>query len=292
MRRLLPVLGLALAAANASAAPPTPDLKLHTLPAERPSREDPTFQYDLKYELPATALLIGAWVGADMAKGKLAPAECRWCERNAGGSTVNRLDGSIRDAVKMADPRVADMASSIIGYGLLPVAALGLDLIANAGEGGFRRWAVDLMMIAEASATAAGLTSLAKFTVGRARPYTQDRPAGAAGTPEDNLSFFSGHTSFAFAVAVSAATIATMRHSRWAPVVWTVGLALAAATGYLRIAADKHYFSDVLTGAAIGSAVGFAVPWLHKKSWGKKLPGLAGGRFPEGGGYATATWSW
>ena len=40
---------------------------------------------------------------------------------------------------------------------------------------------------------------------------------------------------------------------------------LAASTAYLRIAADKHYFSDVLVGSAFGMASGIAVPlmWRH-----------------------------
>ncbi|MDB4987793.1 MAG: hypothetical protein JWN04_2971, partial [Myxococcaceae bacterium] len=48
-----------------------------------------------------------------------------------------------------------------------------------------------------------------------------------------------------------------------APLIWALGVPLAALTGYLRLAADKHYFTDVLTGALVGSAVGFLVPWLH-----------------------------
>ena len=44
---------------------------------------------------------------------------------------------------------------------------------------------------------------------------------------------------------------------------WAAGLTLATLTGYLREAADKHYLSDVLTGAAVGAAVGWAIPYLH-----------------------------
>jgi len=33
-----------------------------------------------------------------------------------------------------------------------------------------------------------------------------------------------------------------------------------AATACLRIAADRHYATDVLSGAAVGSAIGFTVP--------------------------------
>ena len=43
---------------------------------------------------------------------------------------------------------------------------------------------------------------------------------------------------------------------------WAGGFTLAAVTGYLRIAADKHYFTDVLTGAGIGVLGGLLVPPL------------------------------
>ena len=38
--------------------------------------------------------------------------------------------------------------------------------------------------------------------------------------------------------------------------VWISTLGLASATGYFRIAADKHYFSDVIVGAIVGSIIG------------------------------------
>ncbi len=42
----------------------------------------------------------------------------------------------------------------------------------------------------------------------------------------------------------------------------TSSLTIAAATAVLRISADRHYFSDVLTGATIGYAVGYFLPRL------------------------------
>jgi membrane-associated phospholipid phosphatase len=35
---------------------------------------------------------------------------------------------------------------------------------------------------------------------------------------------------------------------------------LGAATAYTRMAADRHYFTDTLAGAAIGSVTGAAIP--------------------------------
>jgi membrane-associated phospholipid phosphatase len=66
----------------------------------------------------------------------------------------------------------------------------------------------------------------------------------------------------AFALATASGTVATMRGYRWAPVVWSVGGVVAAVTGYLRIAADKHWLSDVVVGAVVGAGVGFALPYL------------------------------
>ncbi len=64
-------------------------------------------------------------------------------------------------------------------------------------------------------------------------------------------------------MATSAGEVARRRGSPVAPLIYATGYAIAISTGYLRIAADKHYFTDVAVGAAVGTAVGFAVPALH-----------------------------
>ena len=44
------------------------------------------------------------------------------------------------------------------------------------------------------------------------------------------------------------------------------------ATGYLRIASDRHYFTDVMAGAVVGTAVGVGVPFLfHRGSNAHRL---------------------
>ena len=128
-----------------------------------------------------------------------------------------------------------------------------------------------------------------KFTAGRERPFVHALPADqkplTARPADNNVSFYSSHTSFAFSLAVSTATVASMRHYRWAPVIWGVGLVSAAAVGYLRIAADQHYFTDVLVGAAAGSAIGFAVPYGFHRGAGA----LAVSPLPGGGALLTVT---
>jgi membrane-associated phospholipid phosphatase len=102
-----------------------------------------------------------------------------------------------------------------------------------------------------------------KVAAARERPYvhfTDDRGS------EDNLSFPSGHTSRAFALATSAAVIAHARGYRSERLIWAGGMTLAAMTGYLRIAADRHYVTDVVTGAALGVTAGLTVPLLMRRT--------------------------
>ena len=47
-------------------------------------------------------------------------------------------------------------------------------------------------------------------------------------------------------------------------VLWASSLSVASLTAYARVKAGMHYPSDVLVGAAVGTAIGLAVPWLHR----------------------------
>jgi membrane-associated phospholipid phosphatase len=42
-------------------------------------------------------------------------------------------------------------------------------------------------------------------------------------------------------------------------------MAIGGVTAYTRIAADEHYFTDTLAGAAIGTVVGGAVPLIFHR---------------------------
>jgi membrane-associated phospholipid phosphatase len=86
---------------------------------------------------------------------------------------------------------------------------------------------------------------------------------------DNNLSFFSGHTTDAFALAAASGTIGALRGYRWAPVSCVVAGSFAAITAYLRIAADKHWLSDVVVGMVIGAGIGFAVPYVFHPAIGE-----------------------
>ncbi|MBK9098064.1 MAG: phosphatase PAP2 family protein [bacterium] len=97
--------------------------------------------------------------------------------------------------------------------------------------------------------------SILKYTVGRSRPYTNEGPVTmfTYSFQEANVSFPSGHTATAFAVST---VLANRIDNPFA----TVALyGLAGFTGYQRIYDNKHWFSDVFVGAAIGYFIGSSI---------------------------------
>jgi len=115
----------------------------------------------------------------------------------------------------------------------------------------------------------AGITSIAKELVRRPRPYrfNPDVPAALHHPREDFVSFWSGHAANTAAITLSAAALIERSQAR--PELKTAAWIGAAATpvlmGYLRVRAGKHFITDVLAGAVVGTAVGLAVPYFHRR---------------------------
>ena len=178
----------------------------------------------------------------------------------------------MRDALHWSDTGAANLASNLGAYAVVPIAGLGLTALAAVREDRLGEMGGNALVVAESVALAGDLSQIFKFAIGRERPFVHALPAAekplTANPADNNVSFYSSHTSFAFAFATASGTVASMRRYRLAPLLWAVGYASAAAIGYLRIAADHHYFTDVLTGAAVGSAVGFVVPYGFHRSRG------------------------
>jgi len=216
--------------------------------------------YEPAVELPLTAAgIVGYLLSDTIFKDDLAPEGCRWCASNG-------FDRGIRDALLWDEPSDAETVSDL-GFVAVPLATLGVMAIESHDDRGVL---VDAAIIIEAVTIATDLDQLVKMTVGRERPFVhalppEDKPLTEH--PADNdLSFYSGHTTWTFAFATAAGTIASRRGYDSAPYIWVGGLGLAATTGYLRIAADKHWGTDVLAGAALGAAIGYLVPrYLHAR---------------------------
>lgn len=142
-----------------------------------------------------------------------------------------------------ASPADWGKASDIVRTGLV-IGAVGIPA-ANSDWRGVRQDAV-------AMAVAGGTTAAFKYAIHEKRPDGSD----------DN-SFPSGHTSISFAAAAGL-------EQRFG---WKLGVPahLAAAfVGLARVKANKHYWHDVLVGAAIGEAAGLLL--VDKRHKGSKPP--------------------
>jgi membrane-associated phospholipid phosphatase len=92
--------------------------------------------------------------------------------------------------------------------------------------------------------------SAMKFTVGRQRPFGGDRDDFQPGSfHADWQSFPSGHTASAFALATALAMEAD---NTWVSV---AAYSAAGLTGWARIYQDRHWTSDVVAGAILGTVV-------------------------------------
>jgi len=184
----------------------------------------------------------------------LGPAACAWC-------APGPFDRQVRDDWRWAAPETAEVSSSI---GVLAIS--GAAVVGAFARGGPREQGLaDAVYVVEALALTGVVNETVKLASARQRPYAW--ALAEAGTPvEDdpdaNRSFYSQHTSLAFAAVASAGTLAALRKDRAAPWIWGVGIPLAAGVGYLRVAADSHWFSDVAVGAVVGTASGVLVPVL------------------------------
>lgn len=136
-----------------------------------------------------------------------------------------------------------------------------------------KKWFTVPLLYAETMLLTVGIQDIVKNTALRTRPFVYNTTAPLADKLEKDArrSFFSGHSAVSFGSAVFASTV--FGHyfpvSKWKPVVWAGSLALATTTAVLRYEAGKHFPTDILVGAAVGSAMGWLVPKLHKR---KKHP--------------------
>jgi hypothetical protein len=266
---------------------------LQNTEAAAQSSAPPTRQLRWAPALDATVTFGGAaaWIASELFKAGIAPPHCHWCN-------VDDIDAQARSALVWSDTAGAETISNVTGFILAPMAAVGLNAVAAAHEGATGNVPEDTLLIAEAGVIAADVDQMTKLLVGRERPFVHalapDEKPLTFHSSDNNLSFYSGHTTETFALATASGTIGEMRGYRWAPLAWGVGGALAAATAYLRIAADKHWLSDVVVGAVVGAGIGFLVPYLFHSAIDEKVRASTGAALSGRPQFAgpTMTFAW
>lgn len=253
-----------LAAPSARADPPA-------APPPRQERRafDPSWQPEIGF---ADFLVTGTAVSVAVAAAITPP-------RHEHVTAHDAFDEHVRDTLRL--PNVEDRYdvrdASDVGISLLVTWPFLVDGLVTAYylREDFELAKKMAVVTAEVLAVNAAVQGVTNTIVSRERPFGRDCATGPLRPTADcedvvrYRSFFSGHSSNAFA---SAATICIwhMKLGLLGPpgdaLTCAGAYGVAAATATFRIMGDMHYATDVLTGAAIGSVLGFGLPLLHGRT--------------------------
>src|SRR5439155_1371959 len=169
------------------------------IPAIAAPREDVhELRGENRYDVPITVALGLGWIGSEALKSSLAPKTCRWCDE------IPSIDRAARERLRWSHPDKADSLSNAADFVALPVVVLGFDALAASEHGTLGKSSEDALYVIEAVVAASALNQSVKFAVARERPFVHalspdQKPL--TDQPSDNdLSFYSGHTTLAFAL--------------------------------------------------------------------------------------------
>jgi membrane-associated phospholipid phosphatase len=168
-----------------------------------------------------------------------------------------------------------DRASTV-----LTAAEFGVPILINAWDiksGKEARYGIltDFILYAEVYLFSSSLAIYAKGLEIHPRPlaFTSNAPESERRSGDARSSFFSAHTTSAFASAVFTGYTFQLKHpgTPLVPWVWGGMLGAASTVGALRIYSGKHFPSDVLMGAAVGTLFGYGIPRLHLNKVSKEI---------------------
>ncbi|MES1210099.1 MAG: phosphatase PAP2 family protein [Pseudomonadota bacterium] len=245
MRRARRLGVVALLAASALASP--------VVGAAEPSAPDPESVYHVSLGVDGAVILAGA-VGSLLPyalSSHLIHVSCP-CPASSVNSFDRGVIGNASDG--------ADVASSVT-LGLALVGPPVADWLALRHR---RVWLEDAVVFAEAVSVNGAFVTLAKYAVQRPIPRVYSDPAAAADAG-NYRSFYSGHTSNAFAALSTAAVTMNARYGlTWQP--WVATLLIGGSVAVERVLAGYHFYTDVLMGAAAGTVVGTGIAVLHLRA--------------------------
>jgi hypothetical protein len=247
-------------------------------------------RHDVLVDGAATLVLGGGLIVWTATKSDALSSSCVICDGSEPGK-VNALDDLFRGAFRRRDGAAASTAADIVAYGAAPVMGVALTFGAAAADHRADEVPLNSLLVLEASLAAIAVNETAGAFLRRERPRVHaldgDAKAASLADIDSASSFPSGHTASIMEITASTATIATLRGYRLAPLVWIVGTTLGLTATYLQIAADRAYFTDALSGAAIGTSVGVLVPVLfHGRTEARTTAAL---RWMEGATLTSAT---
>jgi membrane-associated phospholipid phosphatase len=231
----------------------------------RPDAGAPALRGWRKADYLVLGVGVGAWLGPkflDKQSPELAEGLFSDCEGEE--DALWPVDGKFRHWLAGSSMAQREKAARWSDMTLLASLTQPIGMALGAGPSNRGR---DLVVTAGTLGVSIAVNTAIKNIFDRPRPFAHFcdpiQPSDLC-TRDAQYSFYSGHTSSSFAAAVLSGRLAQMHGYRNQTGIWISGLTLASVTGVLRMKADRHYFTDVVVGAAAGSLAGWFLPKLHE----------------------------
>ncbi|WP_175545414.1 phosphatase PAP2 family protein [Fibrobacter sp. UWB12] len=167
----------------------------------------------------------------------------------------------------------SDWATTVSHYsGVLAVAPLALAGYSwYKGDADGHDFGAFTLMFVEAFALQNAINQIVRSSQLWPRPYVYAKRGEGSKKAESARgeafgSFYSGHSSAAFTVAIFTGEWFSeiYPNSKYKSLVWASSLTLAGGVAALRVMAGKHYPTDVVVGALVGTGVSLGVLKLHE----------------------------
>lgn len=207
------------------------------------------FELDLKKDLIIGSAAIGAFTTGYLYKDhkELNDKPFNWIDKNISFPYNSSLD-KVGDFLSLST--VATLPMLLDGWNLESISTVGV-------------------MYFESALLAFGIKDMLKGSISRPRPYIfrDDTSAEMLNERDGYFSFPSGHTTVAFMTASFSSYVFSKGESS-DELKLLMGLStfsLATTTAVLRVISGAHYPTDTISGAVLGSVIGFAVPYMHYK---------------------------
>lgn len=231
-----------------------------------PSKASAEIDYELSPTLDITLSVLGA---ATQGIGSYLHSQMEIKDRNALRPAQDFLPWDRKFMGRYSE--TADLMSDIgAAVAIAPLAIGGYAWYSGASNG--KEFATFSLMFFQSVLFQSGINLATRSLEIWPRPYIyseseKGKEAAQNAKGEAYGSFFSGHASAAFTVAVFASEWydQVFPNSANTGLVRALAFSLAGFESVLRVAAGKHYPTDILVGALVGTGVSYGVLTLHKK---------------------------
>jgi len=226
----------------------------------------PTFADVPRVDLVTDGIILAGGVAAAGLSELLGSLPPPWGSLGAPNiSSVNTLD----QAAMFPYSHGLDLASTLLEYSTAAAPAL-FALVLDPGD-----FIPMALVYGEAVSYAFAVKNVLNFLLPRYRPYMYSGGAPGVASTEDDQSFPSGHATVAFAAATAGVTIYAMSFpdSPFLVPFAVTSYGMAVLIGVFRVTSGMHFVTDVVAGAALGSAIGYLVPYLHRQRTSKDRTG-------------------